>query len=201
MGAWISVFTGSMDVSVQPGGGVSLTVQLLVPRMNTSWVPPVAGNVRVVVNGGICPGGNASAATSPGEAETGLISTRTQSTPTAKVVPGAGVPVTTLVTSKVAQFLGTGGWTSAAPGCTGVPVQLGGGRTPAPALLTARPRPAAAVLIANATTTIPRTTETLVMVPPLSANRRDERWGTLARRGALPQGVGHSGSHCRPLGT
>jgi hypothetical protein len=54
------VVTGSMEVRVQPGGGVSEVVQSLDRVMNTSWVPPVAGNVRVVVNGGTWPGGKAS---------------------------------------------------------------------------------------------------------------------------------------------
>ena len=48
----ISVVTGSMDVSVHPAGGVSLTVQSLLLVMNTLSVPPPSGKVSVVVNGG-----------------------------------------------------------------------------------------------------------------------------------------------------
>src|SRR5262249_24430191 len=150
-GASTWVFTGSMDVSVQPGGGVSVTVQSPPGSvMKTSSVPPVAGNVIVVVNGAVCPGGSASAAM--GSFFSGLA----QSTPTTNVVPGAGARVTPFVTSKVAQPVGSvsGGaaWTLA--GMT-VTVQLGGGAlvggggAPALAALAVTASPAAAVLIAN----------------------------------------------------
>jgi hypothetical protein len=48
IGLSISVVTGSMDVSVQLGGGVSLTVHSLVRSMNRLCVPPPSGNVSVV---------------------------------------------------------------------------------------------------------------------------------------------------------
>ena len=52
-GAWvIATVAGSMDPSVHPGGEVSLIVQSLGLAINTSCVPPSAGNVSVVVNGG-----------------------------------------------------------------------------------------------------------------------------------------------------
>src|SRR5262249_41170070 len=160
------VFTGSMDVSVQPAGGVSVTVQSPPGSvMNTFWVPPFAGNVSVSVNGAVCPGGRASAI-SFGAA---------QSTPTVKVVPGAGAPVTTFVSSKVAQWLGSvsGGAVWTLKGMT-VTVQLGGAG-PAPAALVPKASPAAAVLIANMLATIPRTPLALVMVPTLSAHLRTGR--------------------------
>lgn len=48
----IATVAGSMDPSVHPGGEVSLMVQSLGLAMKTSCVPPAAGNVSVVVNGG-----------------------------------------------------------------------------------------------------------------------------------------------------
>ena len=160
------VVTGSMEVSVQPGGGVSEVVQSLVRVINTSWVPPVAGNVRVVVNGGTWPGGKASA--------TRGTSTGTQSTTTAKVVCGAGAPVTVFVTRNVAQRPGSVSdvGTVAAASLTGT-VQLGGGggAGPAPAALAVTASPAAAVLTANMPARTPRTTNDLVMISALSADR------------------------------
>src|SRR2546427_4746784 len=108
IGCSISVVTGSMDVSVQPAGGVSLTVQLLRLVTNTLCVPPLAGNVSVVVNGGFWPWGNC-CAPAPFSG-TGLIPSSligTQFTTMSNVVPGVGpgdgLPVTTFVTSSCAH--------------------------------------------------------------------------------------------------
>jgi hypothetical protein len=174
MGSRTWVVTGSMDVSVHPGGGDSEVVQSLVRVINTSWVPPVPGNVRVVVNGGTCPGGKASAPAS-GARRRGT-STGTQSTTTAKVVPGAGAPVTVFVTRNVAQCpsTGAGATEGTIPSVGGGTVQLGGGVGAGPAAaLVANASPVAAVLIANMPATTPRTTDDLVMIaapsrrPPL----------------------------------
>ena len=91
---------GSMDVSVHPGGGDSVTVQLAGWVSNTSWAPPFSPNVRVVVNGGVWPPSV--------EALTPSVRTGSQSTPTVKVVPGAALPVTTLVTASVQSGGGVG---------------------------------------------------------------------------------------------
>src|SRR5262249_55960324 len=107
---------------------------------------------------------NASAAAPSREG--GSFFTRTQSTPTVKVVPSAGAPVTTFVTSKVAQWLGSvSGGTSWTLNGETVTVQLGAAGAPAPAALVPKASPAAAVLIANMLATIPRTTLALVMIP------------------------------------
>src|SRR2546430_7397970 len=102
-GCSISVVTGSMDVSVQPAGGVSLTVQLLRLVTTTLCVPPLAGNVSVVVNGGVSPWGNCCALapfSGAGMIPSSLIGA--PSTTPADGVPAGGaggsVPLPTLLT-------------------------------------------------------------------------------------------------------
>src|SRR5436309_11528852 len=97
-----------MDVSVHPGGGASLTVQSLALSTKTLCVPPPSGNVSVVVNGGDWPCGSCCAVAPSVGGPIPSRSAGTQFTSTANVVPGAGdgagVPVTTFVTSSCAQL-------------------------------------------------------------------------------------------------
>src|SRR6202022_566963 len=154
-GCLISVVTGSMDVSVHPAGGASLTVQSLLLLTNTFCVPPPSGKVSVVVNGGFCPWGNCCAPApfcGPGMIPSSLIGV--QLTTTANVVPGAGpgagVPVTTFVTSSWAQLM-------TRPSCAGAMTRPSSGAsqgmpcTPAPADTAIAAKPT----VAAATTSMP----------------------------------------------
>src|SRR2546430_3882034 len=183
-GCSISVVTGSMDVSVQPAGGVSLTVQLLRLVTNTLCVPPLAGNVSVVVNGGFWPWGNCCALapfSGAGMIPSSLIGA--QSTTTANVVPGAGagdgVPVTTFVTSSCAQLV-------TLPSCAGAIIPPSAGASqgipslPAPAGMALIAIPTVAAPITNTPATIPRTPRAALMLSTLLTAQPDEDPGTLA---------------------
>src|SRR5690242_14040825 len=107
-GCLTCVTTGSMDVSVHPGGGASVTEQSADRVMNTLCVPPPSGKVSVVVNGGVWPCGSCCELTPSVGGRIPSPPTGTQFTTTSNVVPGAGpgagVPVTTFVTSSCAQL-------------------------------------------------------------------------------------------------
>src|SRR5215207_5983220 len=96
-----------IDGRERAAGGRCLADRTVARPVDDYALPPAAfGELSVIVNGGAWPGGACSAST-PSSGTLPSVSVGTQSTTTSNVVPGAGdgagVPVTTFVTSSWAH--------------------------------------------------------------------------------------------------